>query len=165
MLGIPLVKISVHIDEIQSLDDVEIVRHKALAAYNHVQRPLIVDDTALHVNAWNGFPGPFIKHIVDAGGMKLFLTMMQGVTDRRASFTTTIGYYDGQKFHHVIGTAHGEIANRIRGGKGWGINGIFIPDSSTQTYGEMSIQEKNSLSHRAKATLALKELLETNIFI
>jgi len=167
MLGVPLDQVSVHINEIQSLDNVEIVYHKAVAAYDRVQKPLIVDDTSLHVRAWNGFPGPFIKHIVAAGGMELFLTMMQGTLDRRADFSTTLGYYNGKNFYHVVGTAHGKIADKVRGGKSWGVNAIFIPDEGTKTYAEMSLKQKNTVSHRAKATFALKKLLQekTDIYL
>ena len=160
LLDLPLEQVSIHTDEIQSLDPVAIVRHKALTAYEHVHIPLIVDDTSLHIKAWNGFPGPFIKHIVEAGGMELLLMMMQGTADRRADFVTTIGYYDGKVFQNVAGTTHGKIADEIIGGKSWGINGIFIPDGGDRVYGEMTLEEKNTLSHRAKAVHALKGILE-----
>ncbi|MBP6994414.1 non-canonical purine NTP pyrophosphatase, partial [Candidatus Woesebacteria bacterium] len=148
VLGIPLERADTHIFEIQSLDAVEVVRHKAREAYKIIQKPLIVDDTSLNVAAWNGFPGPFIKHIIDAGGMELLLTMMRSAEDRSAEFSTTLGYFDGKEFAFVIGITKGKISEIAKGKKSWGINEIFIPDGFTKTYGEMTVDEKNLVSHR-----------------
>lgn len=161
VLSIPLERADSNIFEIQSLDAAEVVRHKAHEAYKLIQKPLIVDDTSLRVTAWNGFPGPFIKHIIDAGGMELLLTMMRGTDDRSAEFSTTLGYFDGNQFSFVVGATHGKISEMPRGKKSWGINEIFIPDGFAKTYGEMTLDEKNSVSHRGKAARALKIMLDT----
>ncbi len=159
-LGIPLELETLDIPEIQSLDLVNITRHKALMAYEILSEPLIVDDTGLQIEAWNGFPGPFIKHILEAGGQELLLRMMHGVENRNARFTTIIGYFDGSHFAHVEGSTVGTIASEIRG-EDWGINGIFIPEGTSLTYGELSMADKNKISHRGKATRKLKVMLES----
>ncbi len=161
-LGIRVRTISLQIHEIQSLDLVEIARHKARDAYTQINEPLIVDDTGLAIHAWEGFPGPFIKHIVDAGGPDLLLRMMRGQKNRHATFTTVIGYYDGLKFHHVRGETHGVIARAKQGKKSWGINEIFIPDGHTQTYAQMSLETKNEVSHRGKAVRAFAKSMMKN---
>ncbi len=159
-LGMPLELVTLDIPEIQSLDLVEITRHKALMAYELVREALIVDDTGLQVEEWNGFPGPFIKHILEAGGQELLLRMLSGVENRNARFTTVLGYFDGSRFTHIEGSTTGTIAYEVRG-KDWGINGIFIPEGMGLTYAEMGMTDKNKISHRGKATRALRELLET----
>ena len=161
LLGVSLDHVSLDLDEIQSLDTHKIVHHKTLQAYNILKRPLFVDDTSLQVPAWNGFPGPFVKHIIEAGGPELLLTLMKGTEDRSAEFTTTIGYHNGNNVHFVEGTTQGSIAIKPRGGNTWGINTIFIPEHSEKTYGEMSVEEKNTLSHRAKAITSFQKLLQS----
>ena len=159
-LGMELEHVTLEIPEIQSLDLVEIARHKALMAHEFLHEPLIVDDTGLEIAAWNGFPGPFIKHILEAGGQELLLRMLHGVTQRDARFTTVIGYFDGSRFTYVEGVTRGTIADEIRGDD-WGINGIFIPEGMNLTYSQMDLTTKNTVSHRGKATRALKALLES----
>lgn len=82
ILGFPIEIVKFDLEEIQSLDLAEIVRHKVLQAYQIVKKPVFVDDVGLYVSAWNGFPGPFVKYLREAGGNELLLRMMRLENDR-----------------------------------------------------------------------------------
>lgn len=162
LLNKPLEQSDLVIEEIQSLDLAEIAHHKAVTAFQKIHKPLFVDDTGLAVAAWNGFPGPFIKHIQKAGGMELLLSMLKHTINREANFITTLAFHDGSQVHTFVGSVKGTIASEIRGNGGWGIDGIFIPEGHVRTYAEMEFAEKNSLSHRTKAVMLFKDYLEQN---
>ena len=63
-LGHPIDYQKVDLDEIQSMDLMEIVRHKVRQAYNVIKKPVVVEDTSLEFKALGGLPGPFIKHFL-----------------------------------------------------------------------------------------------------
>lgn len=165
ILGFPIESMQIEADEIQDLDIENIVQKKAAAAYTIVRKPLLVDDAGLYIHAWNGFPGPFVKYIMDSGGSELFLRMLSGEKDRSAYYRVAIGYHDGKDIHVFTGEAHGKITLSPRGTKGWGYDPIFQPEGYIKTFGELSPDEKNSISHRRKALEKLKIFLNEKIFI
>lgn len=63
VLGISIERIALDLSEIQSMDLREVITEKLQQAYRELRRPVIVEDTSLGIDAWNGFPGPFIKHM------------------------------------------------------------------------------------------------------
>lgn len=73
ILGFPVKIFHAELDEIQEMDIKKIITKKAEAAYKTLKKPLIVDDVGMYVEAWNGFPGPFIKFLQEAGGMNELL--------------------------------------------------------------------------------------------
>ncbi len=161
LLGFPIIHKNLDISEIQNLDLAKVAVDKAQKAFDIIRKPLIVDDTGIAIHAWNGFPGPFIAHILKAGGMPLVLKMMEATTDRQATFETVIAYHDGVEIRVFRGSTHGHIARAITqdGQQGFGMDGIFIPDGENRTYAQMSISEKGAVSHRAKAVAQLKDYL------
>jgi XTP/dITP diphosphohydrolase len=158
ILGLSLSRVGLDLDEVQSLDLSYIAQRKAEAAFAKLRRPLIVDDAGLFIDAWGGFPGPFVAHINKAGGQQLLLQMMSSFANRHAVFRAAIGYHDGSRIHVFLGEVQGNITYEIRGG-GWGCDGIFQPTGHTRTFGEMSNREKNTISHRRQALVQLNELL------
>ncbi len=149
--------VKMEIPEMQELDIGEVVREKALKAYEMVHLPVVVDDTGLHVNAWNGFPGALGKWLVAQVGAEGICKMMSAYSDRRAVAETRLAVYDGKKLRTFVGTAKGTIARKPRG-SGFGFDPIFIPRGHSKTYGEMSIEEKNKISPRGKAFQKLRKL-------
>ena len=162
MLGVELESVNLELDEIQDISIVKVALHKAKQAFEVLQRPLIVDDTGLEVLDWCGFPGPLLAHIVKSGGMPLLLSMMQGAKRREAIFKTVIAYHKGDEVITFEGLLEGSIAHEIRGERGFGIDAIFIPKGHNRTYAEMSLEEKNEISHRSKAVIKLKEYFDRN---
>jgi XTP/dITP diphosphohydrolase len=88
--------------ELQSLDMVEIIEHKAKKAYEALGEPAICEDVGLVFNARNGLPGPQIKRFLQSVGREGLLQMLSGFSDRSACAVCYIGWYDGQEVHHVL---------------------------------------------------------------
>lgn len=160
ILGIPIHVARLDLTEIQSLDPEEVVRFKVEAAYQQLKKPLIVEDVSFLVDAWSGFPGPFIKYLEKAGGNELFLRMMNGEKNREASAIATIGLHTGDRILIFSGRVNGKIVESIRGVNGWGFDFIFQPEGEQRTFAEMTDGEKNKLSHRYLALMKLKEYLQ-----
>lgn len=162
ILNVTVKSANVHLDEIQSLDLEEIVRHKIKQATTAVNKPLIVDDTGIFIEEWNGFPGPFVKFIYEEGGCELMLKMLEGVENRRTYALCVIGFYDGTNTHIFKGRADGTITKEMRGKTGWGFDFILIPEGLTQTFAEMGEEQKNKISHRKKALEQLQTFIHGN---
>lgn len=163
ILEIPIEIRDLELDEIQDLDLEKIVKHKLRQAFENVKAPVIVDDVALKLDAWNGFPGPFVKyiHVASNGNNQLILRMLRNEENRRGTLIATIGYHDGDNMHLFTGEVKIEIATEERGDNGWGLDPILIPEGSDKTYSEMSEEEKNTDSHRTRALAKFKEFLDS----
>lgn len=159
ILGTPLHTVSLELPEIQSLDLKEIVEAKVQMAFEGIRQPVFVDDGGLYIDAWNGFPGAFIKFLVEAGGNELLLKMLKEEVNRKATLKAAIGFHDGKQIHIFLADLMGLISDRSRGEGGWGIDPVFIPENETRTFAEMTPTEKNSTSHRRKVLELFKEFL------
>lgn len=160
ILNMPIKIARSDLPEIQSLDPKEIVTNKVQAAYEKIKKPLLVEDVSFSVDAWNGFPGPFIKYVEKAGGNELIISMMKGEKNRKASATATIGLHTGKEILFFTGTVSGIVVKELRGTNGWGFDFAFQPDGQAQTYAEMKDEEKNKLSHRYLALMKLRRYLQ-----
>lgn len=160
ILGFPLEIAKVEIDEIQDTDIEKIAFKKAKDAFAVLQKPLIVDDAGLYINAWNGFPGPFVKHLAKAGGNELILRLMQTEANRTVILRAVIGFHDGEKIYTFVGEASGIMTKEERGTDGWGFDPIIIPSGHSRTFAEMGAEEKNNISHRKKALEKFREFLQ-----
>jgi XTP/dITP diphosphohydrolase len=125
------------------------------------------EDTGLEVAALNGEPG--VKSARYAGEGKNFsdnvnklLAEMQGIENRKARFRTVISLILASKEHHFEGICEGTITAEPKGTNGFGYDPVFIPSGATQTFAEMTLQEKNKFSHRKKATAQLLAFLSLN---
>ncbi len=132
---------------------------KARAVMETTGHPALADDTGLEVDALSGLPG--VKTARFAGedatyddNVELLLSRMAGVTSRRASFTTVAALAHPTGWEETAeGVLVGTIATSRRGGGGFGYDPVFEVEG--QTLAEMSDEEKNQLSHRARAIDAL----------
>lgn len=161
ILGFPVQIADIDLPEIQSLDLSEIVNQKVKAAYDQVKNPVFVDDVGFFVDAWNGFPGPFIKFLHKAGGNPLLLHMMRGEDNRLVTAKGIVGYFDGKNYEIFEGEVKGQLSYEERGKDGWGFDFVFQPLGSDLTFAEMGEQKKNEISHRAIAMTKFKEFLST----
>src|SRR5260221_8112081 len=82
ILELPVYTKSIELKELQSMDIEEVVRQKATDAFAQTKKPVIVDDVGLYIQAWNGFPGPFVKHLISSGGCNLLWKMMHEEKNR-----------------------------------------------------------------------------------
>lgn len=128
------------------------------------------DDTGLEVEALGGEPGVMSARYASANGRgeghdssansALLLERMNGIENRKARFRTAIALIIGGKETLVDGIVTGTIAKAPRGAEGFGYDPLFIPDGSSKTFAEMTADEKNSISHRRRASEALLKVLE-----
>jgi XTP/dITP diphosphohydrolase len=149
--GYELVLFSFEKKELQSTELVEIALQSALIAYTFVNAPVVVEDSGLFIKALNGFPGPFSSYVYKTIGVRGVLKLMEGVTDRSAYFEAAVAIVM-PPFERVFkGSVYGRIADSPRGTGGFGFDPIFIPENEYKTFAEMSVEEKNKYSHRARA--------------
>jgi len=147
--------------EIQSESLEEIALHAARVAYATLRKPLLVDDSGLFIEALNGFPGPYSSYVYKKIGVRGILKLMSGEVNRRACFKTAIATIIPPLEKVYTGETCGEIALEPRGEHGFGFDPIFIPENSKRTYAEMTLEEKNRISHRYKAYKKMVEDLKT----
>ena len=138
---------------------------KAAYVFGNYHIACFADDTGLEVDALNGEPGVFSARYAgpqrnSEDNMALLLKKLGDNANRKARFKTVITYIDSQERITFTGIIEGMITNSPRGTQGFGYDPIFIPDGSTKTFGEMSLEEKNVFSHRAKATAQLVSFLK-----
>lgn len=156
VLNSKLVMKRLAIPEIQAIEASEIVTEKARRAYGMLKKPLIVEDTGLYIRALNGFPGALAKWMLDRIGNEGMCRMLDGFRDRSAYAETCICFHDGKRCRVFSGRINGAITRHPRGNCGFGYDSVFQPDGHARTFGEMSMEEKNSISMRAGAALKLK---------
>jgi XTP/dITP diphosphohydrolase len=115
-------------------------------------RPIMIDDSGLFVDALGGFPGVYSSYAFKTLGCKGILRLMEGVKQREARFECCIGFLapEGDPFI-AKGVARGSISQEMRGSGGFGYDPIFAHEGHAKTYAEMDIGEKNRLSHRGRA--------------
>jgi XTP/dITP diphosphohydrolase len=147
--------IALEIPEHRSNDVGEIARGKARYAYSQLNTPLIVDDTGFFITALGGFPGPYAAYVLNSIGNAGILKLMEGISDRTASFTTGIAYADDNGIEVFTGTLEGKIAHDPRGKNGFGYDPIF--EIGEKTLAEISLPEKSKISHRARALSAFHD--------
>ncbi len=155
ILAIPIAHVKIDLDEIQSLDLNAVVQHKAQEAYKLLQKPVLIEDTALVFEAMNKLPGPLIKWFLKEVGNEGLCAMLNQFSSRNATAISTFGYYDGSTFKTFEGRINGQIADSARGANGFGWDAIFIPEGTTKTRAEMNVKEQEKYSMRK---LALKKL-------
>lgn len=136
--------------------------------YQRYKLDCFADDTALEVDALNGEPGVLSARYAgenkDAhANMQKLLGRLQGIINRRARFRTVIAYMEKGEVRFFEGTVYGTILETPRGNAGFGYDPVFQPDGYSLSFAEMSLEEKNKISHRAIAMKALANYLNTKI--
>ena len=124
------------------------------------------DDTGLFIDSLNGLPG--VRSARFAGenstsdkNISLVLKSLQNKKNRSATFRTVICLLINDKKHFFEGTVSGKISKQKSGKSGFGYDPIFIPDGYKKTFSEMTIEEKNLISHRSKAVHKLIKFLNS----
>lgn len=139
--------VKLDLDEIQTLDLHEIVRHKLRHAFSVVKGPVIIEDVSAELAALNGLPGPFIKFFEERLGKGALHTL---AGEGRVKIICAMGYYDGKQEIIVDGVLEGRIV-APRDGEGFGFDFVLIPDGYDKTMSELGLDVKNTISHRYKA--------------
>ena len=134
--------------EPQGSDLEEIARKSAEMLAKELDVPFFIEDSGLFIEALNGFPGPYSSYVFKTIGNEGILKLMKDVKDRRAYFLAVIAFFDGKEIKTFKGRVDGEIAEEMRGDKGFGFDPIFLYNG--KTFAEMG-DEKNEVSHRRRA--------------
>ena len=116
------------------------------------------------VDALGGEPGVYSARYAgsghdDAANNAKLLENLRGKSDRSARFCSAVVYYDGNRTEIAKGYVEGKIADSPRGANGFGYDSLFIADELGKTFGEATDEEKNAISHRARALRALFKLI------
>lgn len=139
---------------------------KAKAIYDIVKLPTIADDSGLCVDALNGAPGVYSARyggegLDDRGRCLKLLEAMENEENRRACFKSAICcILNDDTVIEVEGECEGVLLKEIVGDNGFGYDPMFYVDKFKKTFGEISKEEKNEISHRRKAMDKLKKELE-----
>jgi XTP/dITP diphosphohydrolase len=128
---------------------------KARAAAAHTGLAAIADDSGISVDALGGAPGihsaRYAGNRDDRENLELLLANLAGRTDRAAQFTCAAALVVGDFEHVELGVWPGTVLLEPAGAGGFGYDPIFQPDGSGVSAGEMTADEKNAVSHRARA--------------
>lgn len=129
---------------------------KARVIFEELGIPTLADDTGLEVEALGGRPGVYSARYAGEDGNAvanrvLLLKELSGKSNRKAQFRTVLCLIVGQETHSFEGVCKGAITKTERGEGGFGYDSIFIPEGYTSTFAEMTIDEKNKISHRGRA--------------
>lgn len=125
------------------------------------------DDTGLLVDSLDGAPGVYSARYAGpecnaVKNIEKLLKELEGKSHRKAAFKTVIVLIQGEEVYFFEGIVKGSIASFCRGNDGFGYDPVFIPDGSDLSFAEMSLNEKNKISHRARAVRALVDYLNTD---
>lgn len=137
---------------------------KARYIKEHYGYDCFADDTGLEVEALGGAPGVYSARYAgeehdSVRNMNLLLQNMKGVENRKARFRTVIALIVGDELTMMDGIVNGAIAETPEGDGGFGYDPVFIPENCNETFASMSSEQKNSMSHRGRATSKLIDYL------
>jgi XTP/dITP diphosphohydrolase len=137
---------------------------KALYIYKKFNMDCFADDTGLEIEALKGEPGVYSARYAGdncnfEANIEKVLKNLAGITNRKAKFTTVISLVEKGDITNFEGVIHGAITIEKRGKHGFGYDPIFEPDGYSLTFAEMKPEEKNKISHRARAINKLADYL------
>ena len=122
------------------------------------------DDTGLEIEALNDEPGVYSARYAGErcnfqDNINKVLLKMQGITNRKARFRTVISLILNGKESFFEGFVNGKILTEKHGSDGFGYDPIFMPDGYDISFAEMTLEQKNMISHRSMAVGKLAEFL------
>jgi len=154
----------VTLDEIGCTEDIaetgNTLEENAIIKANYITEkyglPCFADDTGLEIEALNGEPGVYSARYAGEDknadkNMDLVLEKLSNSINRKAQFKTVIALNINNEQHLFTGIVEGDIRNEKTGTNGFGYDPIFEPENLEKTFAEMSLEEKNKLSHRGRA--------------
>lgn len=169
---------------ILSLEDIgcqeEIPETQATVAGNSMQKAeyinvrysvdVFADDTGLEVEALDGAPGVISSryagpNATNEENMDLLLKELEGVENRSARFRTVITLIIDNDLHQFEGIVEGKITQERMGEKGFGYDPIFVPEGHSVTFAQLSIEEKNQISHRGKAVKKMVDFFKNDLAV
>lgn len=126
------------------------------------------DDTGLEVEALDGEPGVYSARYAGANrnaddNMDLLLQKLAGSSNRNARFRTAICLIVNGRQYLFDGIVNGKISTEKHGNEGFGYDPVFIPEGQDRTFAQMSLTEKNTMSHRKRAFDQMIHFVKTEV--
>ena len=138
--------------EIQADTTAEVAAYASRGASKAARQAVLVEDAGLFVSSLGGFPGVYSAYALKTIGPSGVIRLLPKGAGREARFVSSVAYCEpGGEPTLFEGTVEGTIARSPKGDAGFGFDPIFIPLDAKRTFGELSIEEKCRVSHRAKA--------------
>lgn len=137
---------------------------KARYIFDKFKVDCFADDTGLEIEALDGRPGVYSARYAgeeknSEANMNKVIKELENSANRNAQFKTVVALIINGEEHLFEGVVEGSIIDDKRGAAGFGYDPIFIPNGYSTTFAEMNLDEKNKISHRARATVKLVEFL------
>lgn len=128
------------------------------------------DDTGLEVDALDGAPGVISSRYAGPqcnpeDNIQLLLKNLEGVENRSARFRTVITLIIDGEMHQFEGLVEGKITTERHGEKGFGYDPVFQPEGYSVTFAQLSVEEKNQISHRGKAAKKMVDFFKTQLMV
>ena len=139
---------------------------KAKAIFEITKQNCFSEDTGLEIDALHGAPGVHSARYASEdrnfnANIEKVLTNLKNIENRTAQFRTVICLIWEQKEYYFEGICRGHIAEQNSGTAGFGYDPIFIPEGSDKSFATMTMEEKNTFSHRQKAVTQLFTFLQS----
>ena len=140
---------------------------KAQYVFDNYAIACFADDTGLEVDALNGAPGVLSARFAGVPvnsekNIDKLLELLANQENRLARFRTVVALVKDDEQLFFDGVVEGEIISERRGNKGFGYDSVFLPNHFDRTFAEMDMEEKNLISHRARAVKKLTDFLKQN---
>ncbi|MBQ4110960.1 MAG: XTP/dITP diphosphatase [Clostridia bacterium] len=142
---------------------------KARAVYEISGLPAIADDSGLCVDALNGAPGVYSaryagENATDADRIAKLLSELENIENRSAHFTSAVAFViSDTEEYSAEGHVFGHILRETNGEGGFGYDPIFYSDDLKKSFGTATAEEKNTVSHRYRALMGLKDILKEKL--
>ncbi|MBV8515839.1 MAG: non-canonical purine NTP pyrophosphatase [Acidobacteria bacterium] len=162
ILGVPLLRVSIALPEIQAATVEDVTRYKLEVAKTKGYKRLVVEDVALGFDELGHFPGVYVRWLLEAAGGKGLAAIAYALNNRSARAQCCVGYWDGSEVKLFVGETTGEILVQPRGERHFGWDAWFVPEGSKKTFAEMTAEEKDAVSHRGRAYRKLAEHLRAS---
>lgn len=164
ILGVPVLRVSISLPEIQAATVEDITRYKLEVARTKGYGRLVVEDVSLGFDTLGNFPGPYVRWLLEAAGGKGLGAIAYSLLDRSARAQCCVAYWNGKEPHIFMGEVSGEILVEPRGERHFGWDAWFQPRGSAKTFAEMTEAEKDAVSHRGIAYRKLADHLRQEEF-
>lgn len=138
---------------------------KAKFVYEKFNHNCFSEDTGLEVEALDNQPGVFSARFAgdkknSEKNIEKLLSLLKNKKNRKAQFRTVVTLIYDNKFYFIEGKVNGLILHKKRGVNGFGYDPIFCPLGYNKSFGEISQNQKNLISHRSIAFSKLKKLIQ-----
>ena len=161
ILGMPLLRVSLVLPEIQAATVEEITRYTLEVARTKGYSRLIVEDVSLGFDELGNVPGPYVRWLLEAAGGKGLAAIAYALNNRSARAQCCVAYWNGKQGKMFLGEVAGDVLVEPRGDQRFGWDAWFQPRGSKKTFAEMTSEEKDAVSHRGLAYRKLAEHLAT----